>query len=588
MVLDGAPAGAVLSSRRGPGRLPVLWLLLLLAPLARAGVTVEIEGVEGEVLANVRAFLGIVGRDLGDASADRVRRLHARAPNEIRAALEPFGYYAPGIDARLERTADGWRAVYRIRPGERVRLEAVRVRVTGEARDDPAFGKLLGELALEPGQPLNHADYEKDKQRLMELAAERGYVEARWTTSALRIQPDRLRAEAELVLASGPRYRFGSVRFAQTRLAEGFLQRYVPFDAGDPFDARQLRRLQFALDDSDYFERVDVRARRREAAGGRIPVAVDLALKPKHRLRLGVGFGTDTGARATIARDTRYFNDRGHKLTTELQLAQISTRVTARYTIPLAEPWRERLELNTSLAEEEIGDGTSEQLELGARRVTTSGGWQRTLSLRYQRSRDDIGGETTTRDLVIPGASFTRSVFDQAIYATRGHRFTIDFSGGAETLGSDVSFLRMRADTRAVRAVWDGGRVLLRGELGRVWVDDFEDLPLSQRFFAGGDDSVRGFDFQELGPRNDAGETIGGRYLAVASIELEQMIAGKWGAAVFADAGNAFNDTSTDLRTSLGVGLRYKSPVGMFRVDVAQPTDGDESVRLHLSLGVDL
>jgi translocation and assembly module TamA len=130
--------------------------------------------------------------------------------------------------------------------------------------------------------------------------------------------------------------------------------------------------------------------------------------------------------------------------------------------------------------------------------------------------------------------------------------------------------------------------VLGRLQLGKVWVEPFEDLPLSQRFFAGGDQSVRGFDYQALAPRNEDGDVIGGRYLAVASVELEQLLVGNWGAAVFTDHGNAVNDLDEDLRTSVGVGLRYRSPVGVFRLDVARATDGDESARLHLSLGVDL
>jgi translocation and assembly module TamA len=188
----------------------------------------------------------------------------------------------------------------------------------------------------------------------------------------------------------------------------------------------------------------------------------------------------------------------------------------------------------------------------------------------------------------MPGAGLSYSRFDDPIYATRGFRLGAYISGGTETFGSDVSFLRGRLQGDGVLRLWDGGRLLVRGEIGTVEVDDVDRLPLSRRFFTGGDDSVRGFDYQSLGPVNEDGDVVGGRHLAVGSIELEQLIAGNWGAAVFMDAGNAMNDWSVNLRRSAGVGLRYRSPVGMFRVDVAKATDGDESARLHLSLGVDL
>jgi translocation and assembly module TamA len=568
---------------------------MALAPIARgAGVEVEVEGVEGRVLDNVRGFLGIVQHDFGSADdgepdAALVRRLHARAANEIRNALQPFGYYDPTVRGRLERTEAGWRATYEVRPGDPVRLAEVRVEVQGEAAGDPAFEARLGEIPLAEGEQLDHADYEAAKRQLMELAAQRGYVDARWARHVLRIDPGERTARAVLVLDSGPRYQFGEIRFESTVVSETFLRRYLGFAPGDPFDAGELLELQYALDDSDYFRRVDVRALRGEAQGRRIPVAVDLSARPKHRYTFGIGYGTDTGARASVGRETRYVNRSGHRFAAELQVAEISASVSARYTIPLKEPWRERLEINSSLTEEDVGGGRTQQFALGGRRVTTSAGWQRTLSLEYERSRDEIGGEVETRNLVMPGIGFARSRYDDPVYATRGYRLALEVNGGTRTFGSDVSFARARLGLNGVLALREGTRLIARGEFGRVWTEDaFSDLPLTQRFYAGGDQSVRGFGYQALGPENERGEVIGGRYLVVGSLEVEQLIAGNWGVATFVDHGNALADIDDPLRTSVGIGLRYRSPVGMFRLDVAQPTDGDEGPRLHLSLGVDL
>jgi len=569
-----------------------LALVLLPAPVHAASVEVEIEGVEGPVLENVRAFLGIVQHEFEtDERIDPaiVRRLHQRAPGEIRQALKPFGYYEPSIDARLEADADGnWSAGYRIRPGPAVELVDVTIRVQGEGAEDPEFRRALEQIELAEGRRLRHEEYESAKSRLMEVAADRGYLEARWVENVLRIDPELRESRVVLVLDSGPRYSFGSVEFRHSILGRAFLERYLQFSAGEPFESDRLLELQYSLDDSNYFRRVDVRARRDQAANGRIPVEVALDARPKHRYTLGLGFGTDTGARASVGRETRYLNDRGHSLEMQAQVAQISTRLSARYIIPLEEPWRERFEFDTSLSEEDIGDGRSQRFEFGGQRVTVSGGWQRSLSLRFERSRDRIGDETTTRDLVMPGIGFGRSRFDSSIYATRGYRLALDLNGGTETFGSDVSFARAQVSGTGVYRVWEGGRIIGRMELGRIWAERFEDLPLSQRFFAGGDQSVRGFDFQELGPVNDEGDVVGGRYLLVSSIELEQLLVGNWGAAVFVDHGNAVNDLEDPLRTSAGVGLRYRSPVGVVRIDVARPTDGGESARLHLSLGVNL
>jgi len=564
-------------------------VLFALAGAARAAVEVRVEGVSGEALTNVRAYLGIVQYTGGDGTdARRVRRLYQRAPGEIRTALRPFGYYQPRIQSSLERTDDGWRATYRIDPGPRVQVRRVDIEIGGDAGNDEAFADLRKQLPLRAGEPLNHADYETTKSRIMQLAAERGYLDARWRRNVLRIDPEARTADAILELDSGPRYAFGAVTFEQSFLDDDFLRRYLRFGPGDPFLASKLRELQYALDDSDYFQHVDVTAERENARDGRVPVKVALEPRAQNRYTLGLGYGTDTGARITAGWEDRYFNRRGHTASLELRLAEISARMTARYVIPLAQPFREQLVLHASAGREEIGDGQSYQYELGAQRVTTSGGWRRTFSIDFQRNRDVLSGDHFKRDLVMPGLGLLRSRYNDPVYATRGYRLALDVNGGTETFGSDVSFLRGHLAVNYVRGILPDTRVLLRGELGGVRVDDVANLPLSQRFFAGGDQSVRGFAYQELGPKDESGNTVGGRYLAVGSVELERIVYGNWGAAVFMDAGNAMDDLETPLRKSAGVGLRYRSPVGVFRIDVAQPLEGKESPRLHLGLGVDL
>lgn len=557
--------------------------------LHAADVEVEIEGVDGPVLENVRAMLSIAGDRLEEDAPERsIRRLHRRAPDEIRRALEPFGYYEPTIDTRLSEADGAWQASYRIEPGDRVRLADVTVEIRGPASDDKAFADLRDELALRAGEPLVHSDYDDAKQRIMELAASRGYFDADWERSTLRIDPAEREARAALILDSGPRYAFGEVTFEQSILKDGFLHDYVPFEPGDPWESGKLLDLQYALDDSDYFLRVDVRAQRDRARDGRVPIRIALEPRPRNRYTFGVGYGTDTGPRISAGWENRRFNRSGHSFDARVELAEIGNELSARYRIPLDDPARERLEFVTSLGNEEFGDAEERRYEIGVRRVEQRGRYQASVSLDYQRSEDTIGDETTRRNLVLPGAGLTYSRFDDQVYATRGYRLGGFVSGGTETFGSDVSFLRGRLQGRGITRLWEGARLLLRGEIGTAEVDDVDRLPLSQRFFAGGDDSVRGFAYQSLGPVNDEGDVVGGRNLAVGSVELEQLIVGDWGAAVFMDAGNAMNDWDTALRRSAGVGFRYRSPVGVFRVDVARAIDGDESARLHLSLGVDL
>src|SRR5690606_5627833 len=208
-------------------------------------------------------------------------------------------------------------------------------------------------------------------------------------------------------------------------------------------------------------------------------------------------------------------------------------------------------------------------------------GFRRRLYLQAERENFDFGGEPSrTTDLVYPGVTLTRERADDLQYPRRGYRLSADLRTGVEWLLSDVSFSRLSLSAGWTRAVAARTRLLLRAEAGALWTDDFDDLPPSQRFFAGGDRSIRGYLYREVGPENADGDVIGGERLIAGSVELEHLFYGNYGAAVFVDAGDAFVD-SPDVQVGAGVGFRWRSPVGMVRFDVAHPFDDpDDDYRI--------
>lgn len=574
------------------GTCALLLGLMFVGEWARAGVEVEILGVEDEALENIRAFLQII--DLVEDDADdsaapaRVRRLHRRAPEQIREALRPLGYFDPSIESSLDGGPEDWIARYTVDPGEPARMRAVDVELIGAGKDDRAFRQRLEELGLAVGDRAHHGRYEEAKRELMTLATQRGYVEARWRENRLEVNPATRQARAILHLDTGPRYRFGEVTFEQDVLRQRFLRRYLTFEPGDPFDRRKLLDLQFALQDSEYFDAVDVSARRDRISERAIPVQVELEPRARDRYTWGIGFGTDTGVRTRASWERRRLNRRGHRLSAQVELAQIRSRFGMAYTIPLADPTRERFVLSADFREEEFGDGEAESTELRARRVRMWSGWQFTESILFESSRNEIGDRTDNQEILVPGVTLERRQVDDALYPRQGYRFLVETRAASRELGSDVGFAQVRVAGNWIQGLWPGTRLLTRAEWGGTKVDETDSLPLSQRFFTGGDTTVRGFDFQQLGPTNDDGEAIGGRFLTTASVEFEALIVGNWGAAVFTDVGNVSADRRIQLEQSVGVGLRWRSPVGMLRVDVAKPVSTDGSPRLHLSLGINL
>ena len=567
--------------------LATLAALLCAAPAWAATVTVDIDGVKGALRDNVRAVLGIQQlTDDPDTRRRTIRRLHRRAEKDIREALQPFGYYRPIVQSELSETDSGYAARYTIEPGPETTIAAVNVRVTGDGADEAALQAVQNDLPVRTGQRLLHDDYRRAKARLRDAAYARGYLDADYTAAELRVNPTENRAEVVLALDTGPAYTFGEITIEQDILDDDFLQRYVTINPGQRFDPRALIDLQIRLTDLGYFGNVQVDTQRENIDGTAIPVVVNtLPLKPQ-RYEVGLGFGTDTGARMTIGTEFRRLNRRGHRLSADLRLSEILNTLNAQYLIPVGNKPGESFTISTSIEDEILEDGERTTFRVGVARNWQLGDWLRRYYINYLREDFQFDGERRLQsDLLTPGVSFSRTELDDPVYARSGWSAFLDVHGAEKTVISDTTFVQGRVSLRGVRGLWDRTRLLTRVDAGATWVEEFSVLPASERFFAGGDDSVRGYAFESLGPRGDLGDVLGGRYLLTGSLELEQLITSSIGFAAFADAGNASDQGVPDPVLGAGLGLRVRSPVGVLRLDLAHPFDGDErGVRLHLGI----
>lgn len=563
--------------------------LALAGAVARAAdVRVEIEGLDERLTTNARAHLSLVTyTEIPDLGETNVRALHARAPAELRAALEPFGYYAPEISSSLTRDGDTWVARYVVNPGEPVVVTSVDITVTGPGADDPGLRAPIEQSRVVQGAPLDHADYERTKGALLAAANERGYRDAVLAEHRIDVDVPSRSAAVRLRLETGDRYRFGPLRFEQDVLRDDVLRRYVTFAPGDPYDAKQLLELQYALYDSGYFGSVEVEPGAPD--GDAVPIIVRAEPRLRHTYRFGVGYGTDTGARVSFGYENRRLNSRGHRAALDLRLSAPKQDIEAQYVVPLERPQTDSRALAAHATDEELGDTRSNKVELIGRDTRLLGAWQRQLYLRLANERTVIADVESTSTHLVPGMLWTRTRADDPILPTRGSYIGADVHGTGSALGADTSFLRLRLDGRLVRPLGERGRTVMRLSLGTSAVGEFDELPASERFFAGGDQSIRGFDLNSLGPRDEEGKVIGGKHLLAGSLEYEHRLRGPWGVAVFVDGGNALDDFGDDLEYGAGVGARFRSPLGMLRFDIAWPlTDGDEGVHFHFGFGPEL
>ena len=578
----------------------VALLLCLLAGAARAGagpLRVEVSGVQGPLRQNVLGYLEIWAyHDKPAPSPARLRYLHRAARKQIEKALQPFGYYHPRIEAELLTRDDGWLARYRIEPGKPVRVAAATLRLTGPGRNDPVLRGVLDEYAPRVGAPLDQPRYEQLKKQLKLKATERGYFDAELREHRITVDLRDDTARIALHFDTGPRYRLGTVRFAQSRpwLDDDFLRRYVRFRPGEPYDAGLLQALQSDLFNANYFSRVELIADPKKAdAAHVIPVEVRLVPRKPRRYVVGVGYGTDTGARLKLGVTGRRVNRRGHHYSVEAILAQVRTGIAGEYVIPGRDPRQDAWGLRASYLDEHSDTRNFESVSVGGYYKVRHGLWVKTYALDHTIERFEVAGENATSTMLVPSVDWTRTepgALEKRIYAQRGRWLQLRLRGAARALLSDTDFLQPLVAAKWIHGFGPRvGRVIARGALGTTWVSDFDALPTSLRFFTGGDRTVRGYAYNVIGPTGADGSVVGGRHLVEASLEYEYPLNDKWSLAAFVDSGDAFNDR-LDLKTGVGLGLHWRSPIGPVRIDfghgLQQPVG--TTLLLHLNIGPDL
>jgi translocation and assembly module TamA len=549
---------------------------------------VRVSGVDDELLVNVRGRMGLTQHPAGTALTEaRLDYLVQQAPDEARQALEPFGFYDAEVEVEPRRSGDSVRVDVRIRPGDPVRVRERRIDLHGPGAADPPLAELIARFEPERGDPFDHRVYESSKRSIQRALQQRGYFDAEARTTRVEVTRASRSADIELDWDTGPRARFGELRFAGSHINEALLHSRADVVAGAPFDQAELLLLHQKLLELDYFSVIDVQPQLEEASGDPPRVPIEVSLQPAARsvYRAGLSYGTDNGAGIRLGFDRRWVNRRGDKIVSEADISQRSTAIALQYRIPA---WR-RLPgwwtVGTIARQERRGAIES---EIGGFLVSRSFEWlddKWTAEARVERERFD----DQYTSLVYPALRWDRTRLNDPLYPNSGYGFTVQGRAGNAAIGSQVDFAQLHLQMRLAIGFGERQRLLLRGEVGRTFGDDLQQLPPSLRFFAGGDRSVRGYGYQELGPRDDDGRVIGGRNLLVASAEFEHMFTATWGGAVFVDAGNAFNLRDFSPAVGVGVGVRWRSPIGPIRLDIGHGLDQPEAtVRLHLTIGPQL
>lgn len=563
--------------------------LLLCVGCLPAYATVTISGLTAEQKRNVEFFLELT-RAKCDAPTWEQRRLVADAPGQIHAALEALGFYRATINI-VDEAQDKpcWHKRIDITPGAPTLYRDVRVHITGEGEQDARYARLIKRSAPAEDAPVNHGEYRRFKTALQNLATQRGYFDARFVAASVTIDEALGHANLNVEFDTGRRYIFGDVTVDSSALTDELFAVMTTVQPNTAFDANVIAATHRNFLESGYFSYVNISADPALATDYVIPVLIDAAAAKTRVYSGGLGFATDVGPRFRLNYRNRRINRRGHTLNGQLLASPVQSLLGVEYRIPEGDDRRDVLVFSSSIEDQDTDTSEFTSFELGLRRTRAlDSGWLRTIALDLRREDFVVGDQTDISTLLIPSINFWRGTVTTRARPRNAWRLSVDVRGTSDAIGSDTSFVQVEARARYIRSLNDRMRLLTRLQLGATAKEQRDELPPSLRFFAGGDNSVRGYGFETIGPTDDEATVVGGGMLAVASLELDYQLNERWAVAAFVDSGSAFDRGDRRFNTGVGIGVRRLTPVGPLRLDLAAPLDNERTVRLHFSIGSDL
>ncbi|MEP5569605.1 MAG: BamA/TamA family outer membrane protein [Halioglobus sp.] len=608
------------------------------AGLAAQPVQVEVSGLQEEPLNNVLASLEIVGRSQDtELTAENINRMHAKADAEIRRALQPFGYYQPTITTDLQApkaTGGNWLAIYTVDTGDPVPVNHVDLSFIGPGSTSEDLKGLAESLQSLQGNSLDHQRYEAGKRKLISDTRELGYLNAEFLEHRVEVDLKEYIASITVVIETGPRFVYGDIELKQGKFSSDYLARYMILKPGNTFKHSELAQQRNLLSASGHFSEVVIKpGEPTTGENPEIPLVIGMEPLPANRYRGRAGWGTDTGFGLGLDWTRRHLGKRGHHFNVGVAVAEERERLAGdvSYTVPLDPLRGEAFEIGLRHESKDLNYTDVSLDEGGETRIATNLAtalWRLPVSkfgdFVLQSSAgvslvgenydifevlfgnlpssaqdsiiESIGTEAYETlapefEAVVPGLSFKFKRTDDPLYIRRGDYLSLELLGASEDLGSNIDFWQARFSSWSIWPVADQGRFLFRSNLGYTDAEsrsvlnvNFNQMPEYYEFRAGGARSIRGYGWETLFP-SDA--ITGGKHLIVASVEYEHEIIPDWSVAAFLDGGNAFNEFD-DFKEKLGtgIGVRWRSPVGLARIDLGFPLDdADEAFQIYITVG---
>jgi translocation and assembly module TamA len=609
--------------------LRLVFIFLVASPLALAEDKIEISGISnGDLEKNVRLLLAEIQTPVGRINEDKYKQA---LKAQVEKALNAFGYYDAEININdltfFNKNDDANNPKQhislslKIELGKLALVERV-VLINDLAQLEPAvipeqIKNVVEQVKQLSGKPVDHPKYENLKNKLKTFAMLYGFFDLSFPVHKLIVQPGQRASTSEdgvfipesnskviihWIFYLGQRYQFGDIQFLEETRGQEIARNVKTFEVGEYFEQSKVGSYSIDMQSTDYFSSAIARANADNAEDFKVPIEVILDPKPKDTFEFGVGFSTDTGPRFTIDWSRPWVNLDGHSLDSRLYLSGPEKSIKTTYRIPMANALNDFYNIQGGFARVDDNQTRSDNFSVAVQRqwgAVEEDEWDKIAFIKLEQESFVQGtAERESTTLLLPGFTFSRTRKRGDIFVDWGDLQQVTVEGGSKSLVSDIDFFKIIARTKWIRQL-DKHRFTFRADAGAIATNNFAQVPSTQRFFAGGDQSIRGFGLNEVsdfdiiiegeGEDEDEKEKVelnGGKFLAVASVEYSYPVAENFRAATFIDAGNANDNPFSDPAYGYGIGVHWLSPVGTVRFYVARGvSDFDKTYRVHLVIG---
>ena len=485
------------------------------------------------------------------------------APGVVNNAIKPYGYFKANATCHLTKTSSAWLSEIHVNLGPALPVTTVDVQFEGSGSHETFFWAWKKKFLELQGKTLHTKKYETEKSELYSLATEYGYFDAKLVKSEIKINLDAYQAHIVILFNTGARYRFGETTFSTTPFHQKFLMRYLTYKTGDYYDAKQLENMQEDLASSDYFSQAIVKPVFKKAKNNVMPIHVALITRKKAQYSTGLGYGTDTGARAIAGIDIHHMGSSPNRFNANMRASQENSSIVAKYMIPGSNPARDLFTIGTGASNITQSTGTAKNFKFAGIYTMSFGKWKNSISLGYLKERYNIINlPFTSTELVYPTFQSEYVNMDDKLLPTRGVSLAFQLSGAEKQLLSETNFFQITALFKSLYTIKETHtRLLFRTQLGHTVINNLVNLPLSLQLFAGGSRSIRGYSYNSIGP---------GRNLIVASSEVQQRIWSKLYGVALIDAGVVRNkNLFQHINVGTGPGVAWISSIGVIELTVA-------------------